>query len=116
MKVDTVLVTAYALAPQNTAYYERNKYMGIILEINKETDVIVDASSTFLSPLTVSFFRKLVIGTNICTGMDELVEDIKAQYLAPSVQSVIVAMKAAQKKYLESIKKRKEDMPTRIRD
>lgn len=101
MKLDTVVVTAYSMAPRNTAYYENNKYIGIVLEIDKKTDIIVDASAMFMTETARNYFKKLTIGTNICEGVTELIEDIKTQYIAPSTQSVIVAIKTIQQRYLD---------------
>lgn len=116
MRVNTVLVTAYALAPQNTAYYENNRYMGVILEVDKETDIIVDAAGTFMTELTTSFLKRIIVGANICTDMATLTTDIREQYLAPSSQSVITALKTAQQRYFDYKKKGGGSAKTRIQD
>lgn len=99
--MQTVLVTGYAKAPQGTSMYEKYKHVGIILEIDPETDEIVNASFTFVSELTTSFFKRMVIGYNLSRGLDSLIECIKSHYLAPSQQAVIVALKAAVQRYCD---------------
>jgi hypothetical protein len=95
----TVLVTGYSKAPQGTSMYEVYKHVGIILEIDPETNIIQNASFTFVSSLTTEFFGKMVNGYDLSIGIDALIEEIKNRYLAPSQQAVIVALKAANQRY-----------------
>lgn len=95
----TVLVTGYSKAPQGTSMYEVYKHVGIILEIDSETNIIRNASFTFVSNLTTEFFGEMVKEYDLSDGIDCLVEEIKNRYLAPSQQAVIVALKAANQRY-----------------
>lgn len=47
-ELHTVLVTAYAKAPQGSAMYEVYKHAGIVLEIDPSTHHIVEAEFTFI--------------------------------------------------------------------
>ena len=109
MKLDSIIVTAYAKVPQNTGYYETNKYVGVVLEIDKKTETIVDASVTFVTPTATNYFKRLVIGTNMATGIPRLIEDVKNQYFAPSTQSLVMALKTASQRYCD-IKGNKESL------
>ena len=97
----TVLVTGYAKAPQGTAMYEVSKYAGIVLEINPNSNVIVNAEFTFITDLAKDFFRRLLVGYDLSDGIDELIRRIESNYFAPSTNSIIVAMKAAIRRYEE---------------
>ena len=99
-EMNTVLVTAYAKAPQGSSMYELYKHAGIVLEIDLQTDRIVDAEFTFVTDLAKRFFRRLVIGYSL-TEVDELIQRIEKHYFAPSVDSVITALKSASKRYAE---------------
>lgn len=99
--MNTVLVTGYSKAPQGTSMYERYKHAGIILEIDIHKNIIVDASFTFVSELTIDFFKRLVVGYDVSDDLESLIERIKTYYLAPSQQSLIVALKAAVQRYWE---------------
>ncbi len=113
MKMDTIIVTAYAKAPQNTGYYETNKYVGVVLEIDKKTEVIVDASITFMTETAINYFKRLVIGTNMAVGIPQLLEDVRSQYFAPSTQSLITALKTAHQRYCDI--RSKKDGPIKIK-
>jgi hypothetical protein len=102
-ELKTVLVTAYAKAPQGTAMYEIYKHAGIILEIDSATHTIVDAEFTVIADLTKSFFKRMMVGYDLSNGVDDLVKRIESHYFAPSTNSIVVALKAAYKRYFEKI-------------
>lgn len=102
--LSTVIVTAYAKAPQGTSMYEMYKHAGIVLEIDKKTHVIVDAEFTFITGLAQNYFKRMLIGFNMTTNLEPLIERVEAHYIAPSTSSVSVALKSAQKRYLEKVK------------
>ncbi len=99
----TVLVTAYAKAPQGTAMYESYKHIGVVLEIDCKTHQVVQAEVTVLTHLAQRFFNDLLIGIDFTEPLEDVCAVIKKHYLAPSTGSVIVALKNAQKRYVESI-------------
>lgn len=101
----TVIVTAYAKAPQGSSMYEIYKYAGVILEIDYETNKIINADFTFISDLTKDYFKRMLIGYDLSNGIEDLVKCIETHYLAPSTNSVIVTLKAAYKRYMERVKK-----------
>lgn len=101
--METVLVTGYAKAPQGTAMYEKNKYAGVVLEIHRETDVILDAEFTFVTKLAQDYFRRLVVGYDLKQGIEPLLQRIMEHYFAPSQQSVLVALKVAYQRYYDSV-------------
>ena len=104
-QLNTLLVTAYAKAPQGTAMYETYKHAGIVLEIDKLTHKIVDAEFTFITELAQNFFRRMLIDFDFTSDINILIERIEEHYMAPSSGAVIVALKSAQKRYLEKIAK-----------
>ncbi|QUG43082.1 DUF3870 domain-containing protein [Psychrobacillus sp. INOP01] len=104
-QLNTLLVTAYAKAPQGTAMYEIYKHAGIVLEIDKLTHKIVDAEFTFITELAQNFFKRMLINFDFTMDINILIERIEEHYMAPSSGAVIVALKSAQKRYLEKIAK-----------
>ncbi|MEH7334567.1 DUF3870 domain-containing protein [Neobacillus drentensis] len=102
-ELNTVLVTAYAKAPQGSAMYEVYKHAGIILEIDPKTNLIINAEFTFLADLTKDFFRRMMVGYDLSNGIDELIRRVEKHYYAPSTNSVVVALKAAYKRYIERL-------------
>ncbi|GLY10764.1 DUF3870 domain-containing protein [Pseudobacillus badius] len=107
MRMTSVLITAYAKAPQNTSMYENYKYAGIVLEIHKETHIILNAEFTFLTNLAQDYFKRMIIGYDFSKDIKPLIEEITSDFIAPSQQAVIVALKVAHQRYKDSLEARK---------
>lgn len=103
--METVLVTGYAKAPQMSVMYEKHKYAGVVLEINISRNIIVNADFTFVTTLANDYFKRLVIGYDLNEGLDKLISEIESRYFAPSTSSLIVALKAAIRRYEEQREK-----------
>ena len=99
----TNLVTAYAKAPQGTSMYESYKHVGVVLEVDCATHQVVEAEFTFITDLAQRFFNKLLIGVDLTASLDPVIEQIQNHYFAPSTGSFVVALKNAQKRYLEKV-------------
>lgn len=103
-KLNSVLVTGYSKAPQGTSMYEMYRHAGIVIEVELETHNILDVEFTMVADLTKDFFKKLVVGYCLEDGLEELINRIKKYYFAPSQQSIIVALQAANQRYWEYLK------------
>ena len=101
----TVLVTAYAKAPQGTAMYEVYKHAGVVLEVDPESGTIVDAEFTLVTDLARSFFKRMVAGHNLRYGFDQLLDEVRSRYFAPSVQALISALRGAHVRFVEQREK-----------
>lgn len=112
-KPTTVLVTGYAPAPKGTAMYEVHKYAGIVLEIDLETEVILNAEFTFVTDLAKSFVTRLVQGYDLHDGTDGLLDLVSAYYVAPSTDAVKMAIKVAAQRYNDYKARRLEPGPDR---
>lgn len=102
MKVNTALVTAYSKAPRDTAMYENNKLMGVVVEVNLESHEIIDVEVTVITTLAKNFFKKLLIGVNLVEELDEATELIKNHYFTASTTALIVALKNVRQRYLDT--------------
>lgn len=102
MKNNTVLVTAYSKAPRETAMYENNKLMGVVVEVDLETHEIVDVEVTVMTILAKDFFKKLLIGINLVEELDEATDLLKNHYFTASTTALIVALKNVRQRYLDT--------------
>src|SRR5699024_6480856 len=98
-EMNSVLVTGYSKAPQGTSMYEIYKHAGIVLEVNLETDVIIDVECTFVAKLTNEFFKRLLVGFDLKDDFQNIVQRIKKYYYTPSQQATIVALQVATQRY-----------------
>lgn len=70
--------------------YENNKHMGIALEVDSKSHIIIDAEVIVITDLVKNYFRKLLIGHNLTEDITPLIEEIKKGYLVPSQTSMII--------------------------
>lgn len=105
-ELDTILVTAYAKAPQNTAMSEVYKYIGLVLEIDRNSRKIVDAEFTVITDLTKKYLKKIFIGYCMDDGVDGLLKKVEKNYFTPSTTSFIVAIKSAFRRYEERVSRK----------
>ncbi len=96
-----ILVTGYARAPTGTSMYEVYKHAGIVLEIDPETDTIVDAQFTVVTALATRFLKELLVGCELEHGLEPLIQEIRERYLAPSQEALVKALRVAAQRYYD---------------
>lgn len=99
MEMPTVFISAYAKAPQNTPMYENNKQIGVMLEIQKQNHIIVNADATFITALAKDYLKRIVIGTDFSKDISPLLKAIEKDFLIQSQGALVVALKIAHQKY-----------------
>lgn len=105
-KNDTIMVTAYAKAPQNTSMFEVYKYIGIVLEIDRNSREIVNAEFTVITDLAKDYLKRLFIGYNMDDGVEGIIKRIESSYFAPSTNSFNVALKSVFRRYEDIVFKK----------
>lgn len=101
---NTVLVTGYAPGPRGTAVHHEYNYLGVIMEIDLESDIIIDAEFTFVTGLAREFFSKLVQGYSLSNGPDELYRRIRSKFWTPSTEAIVACVKIATQRYFDTKK------------
>ena len=102
--ISTTFVSGYAQAPKGTSLWESGSLFGIMLEIDKETHKIVNADCTFVTKLARDYLSKLIVGEDFLNDFDNIVISIKSNMFIPTTNTIIVAIKIAHQRYLDSIK------------
>ena len=97
----TVLVTGYAKAPRGTSIEQIYSYIGVVLEINVETDRVEDAEFTLVTGVAKNFLRDLVVGSNL-KHLDVVLNEIRSRYIVPSREAMIIAIQTAVKRYWDT--------------
>lgn len=98
----TVLVSGYAQAPRGTGMSETLTWIGVLLEIDLKTHVIVAADATFVTELARDFFRRTVTGYCLTDGLEGLFALIDNRIHTPSKNSLQTALQAAFQRYVEA--------------
>ncbi len=102
----TVLTTGHCRSPEGTALHEEHRFIGVALEVDYESDIIVDADFTFITQLSREFFRRLLIGYDLKNGMEPLKVEFEERFLAPSQEAIFMAIKVAVQRYFAKVKKK----------
>ncbi len=98
---DTVLVTGYAPSPHGTAMHSVYKYAGVVLEIDLNTDKIVNAEFTFITCLARDFIARVIQGYDLNDGLENLFKRVRSRYWAPSTEAVNACIKVAVQRYFD---------------
>lgn len=101
-KNNDILVAGFAQLPKGTPIFETQKVIGCIAVIDSETDIIKDATFTFIQDLTNHFSSSLIIGYSIKHDMDEIIQNIEEKLIIPPKKAVIQAVISARNRYLET--------------
>lgn len=96
-----VLVTGHAQIPKGTALYEHYKIMDLVLIINLNDDLIVNAEFTFLTRCLNEFLKTIIIGRSLSSDLEDILEDINNNTFFPARKAVVKALQNAQDRYEE---------------
>lgn len=105
-ELKTVFLTGYAQAPKGTHLFEMGSTIGVMLEVDRETHLVVDIESTFVTDLANDYFKRVLVGFNFKSQLNEMIESIEHNMFIPSASSLIVALKIAHQRYMDTIKKK----------
>lgn len=97
----TIYIIGDAKSPQNNPIMEMYKAFFIGLVVDKETAIIVDVECSATLGLTNDFIRSLLIGKNVLNA--SIIDSINRRYFGSSQKALGVALKDAQKKYLQIV-------------
>lgn len=101
-KGETIMVSGYAPAPRGTAFQSLYGYLGVIMLVDVETDVIVDVEFTFITSLANSFFSQVLQGIDLKTDINELSNTIRSKCWAPSTEALVACVKIAIRRYFDT--------------
>lgn len=96
-----ILVTGFAQLPKGNPVYEVQKNIGCVLVVDVETDVIVEATYTFLQELTNSFLGGLLRGKTL-KDTESIIKDIENRFISGPQKAVIQGLISAKKNYYDA--------------
>lgn len=102
----TVMLSGYAPAPRGTSFQNLYGSLGVIMIVDIETDVVIDAEFTFITSLANGFFSEFMQGIDLKTNIDELADSIRRRCWAPSTEALVACVKIAIKRYFDTKIKR----------
>ncbi len=97
--VTTIFLTGYAKLPDGITASEMFRVVGIGLEVERTTGIVVAADCTLATEVGRRFFRKLVEGRRLVEDFAVVVEEVELRYLGNAQKALITAMRIARDKY-----------------
>jgi hypothetical protein len=91
----TILLVGYAKLPEETAAQSVYGTVGVALEVEYETGMVLAASCTLVLPMASEFIGKILTGKRLPQNLEEGVAEISARYLGPAQSAIIAALRAA---------------------
>lgn len=105
------LFSGYARLPAGTASSEVYKVMALVVIIDMNNGVIMEADCTLSTPTSALFVARILVGNSLRDGVDELVKRIDAVYQGSAKKSIITALKIVYDKYM-AVARSRNDAPS----
>lgn len=109
MKNNTIFLATYAKLPHDIATYNLYKNVGVYVEVDLETGVMIDVDVSLYSDVSMNFLRKILRGTNIIYDRDIIVGEIEKRYWGSAKKAILTAVRRIFDKYDEVAKILKKD-------
>lgn len=97
---NTIYILGTSKISQNdpiSAFYDIF-FIGIILE--RDSGKIIDSTCNMVRDMTTDFIRSILIGQNLVTDIDEIIDEIQDRFYGMAQKAVIAAIKDARNKYI----------------
>ncbi|KXS43447.1 MULTISPECIES: DUF3870 domain-containing protein [unclassified Candidatus Frackibacter] len=95
----TIFFTSYAKLPSNTTANNLYDVLACVVEVEKETGVIVDADCTLATELSRDFVKRLLKGYNLLNDFPEVINEIEERYCGNADKALITAVKKISAQY-----------------
>ncbi len=95
----TLFFVGHARLPENISPKFAYNVLGLELEVDPTTDVIVDASCSSIPSLGEKFILDLLIGHHLSEGVAEIQNEIRTRYYGPAQKAIITALQHAYERY-----------------
>ncbi len=99
LRDDTVLFTGYARLPSGITASRVSDVVGVAVEVEPGTALIIDAECTLATHLARDFFRRLVIGHRLDADFPKMIRTIERRYHGSAQKALITALKTVLEKY-----------------
>ena len=100
-----IIVVGYGKLPQGTSAEALHKILAIAVLVDKESGLILDASSTLLTPVGDRFVCYHLIGLNLISDCPRFIDVISSRYLGHAQKAVIAAFRDLGRNFAEALEK-----------
>lgn len=97
--VVTSFFTGYARLPEGITAAELYGLVGIALEVEDGTGIIVNADCTLATELGKDFFSRLMMGWRLDADFEHLVSQVRSRYHGGAQRAIVTALRITRDKY-----------------
>ena len=97
--VTSSFFTGYARLPEGITASEMYGLVGIALEVEDDTGMIVAADCTLATGLGRDFFSRLVVGFRLDEDFECMVSQVRSRYHGSAQKAVLTALRITRDKY-----------------
>lgn len=99
--MNTVLISAYAKLPANTAAEEVYKVLALAVLVDLDSATVVQADCSMVTELARNYVSQLIVGYDLSRGVDGLLDRFEQRYHGAAKKALETALKSICKKYEE---------------
>ena len=98
---DRCVACGYARLPQQTAAAQVYQMFTMVTLVDKTTDTVLDASVTLVTPVARSFVETLLVGSNLITDQERILQELRVNYGGGAQKAVKQAYRDLCERYAE---------------
>ena len=99
MDTNQVLFSGYARLPSGTVASEMFGVMALVILVNIKTGEIIEAECTLSTRMAERLVAKILVGRNLKSGPQEIIELINHVYQGTAKKAIITALRNVYDKY-----------------
>lgn len=97
----TLFIAAYAHLPQDITAYELYKVLGLFLEVDEETGIIMDVEVSVASNIGRRILSECMKGKSLVNEIDLIKKELYRRYHGEARGAVIAALNAARQRFID---------------
>lgn len=108
----TLLIAAYAHLPQDITAYELYRVLGLFLEVDEETGIIMDVEVSVASNIGRRILSECMKGKSLVNEIDLIKKELYRRYHGEARGAVIAALNAARQRFIDRRKIAEREAPS----
>jgi hypothetical protein len=110
---ETLLAVGYGLLPSNTATGQIYHVLTIAAEVEEETNTVLDASITLVTPVTARWVERLIVGRDLTSEADteRFVTALDRRFIGNSGRAIAHAYRDMAERYVSHLARLEEAGP-----
>ncbi|MBC7332645.1 MAG: DUF3870 domain-containing protein [Synergistetes bacterium] len=106
--MSTLFIATYAHLPKDITAYELYKVLGLFLEVDEESGIIMDVEVSVASSIGRRILTECMKGKSLISDLDLIKRELYRRYHGEARGAVVAALNAARQRFIDRKKKIEE--------